>query len=464
VPAHKTPSMSPESGRHATYTCGAVFTLCTLLLYLYEPTLLRYLDNRLYDMLLRSAAAGQTTGVPVIVDLDEKAFAQFGQWPWPRYRIALLLEKLRELAPATVGLDMVFAEADRTSFGTLQEEILRDLKIHVKLSGLPTALVDNDKMLAGVLSRGSFVLGYRFSFANEQPPHRDCVLHPMNLVTEMPTEVPPGAGSLFMAQDAVCNLRVLSEAAPASGFFNVAPDFDGILRRVPLLMIHDGRFYPSLSLAAFMHTFGTNQVTLKVTSRGVDSLRLRNVIIPLDARGNLLVRFRGKGRSFTYVSAGDVLTDRIPKSQIQGKIVFLGTSAAALGESRPTPVDAVFPGVEVHATIVDNILKNEFVSRPNWVPGLELFLVVAMGGLSTLLLGWTGAAWSLSVLALGALGLWQASHWALHTKGIFLSPLIPLISLAGNFSLLTLCKYWREERKARARTREIARIQDFTIL
>jgi adenylate cyclase len=119
--------------------------------------------------------------------------------------------------------------------------------------------------------------------------------------------------------------------------------------------------------------------------------------------------------------------------------------------------------VEVHATLVDNILKKDFLSRPNWAPGSELLMVIGSGIFSTLLLCWAGAAWSLVALVLGALGLWQGSQWAFQTKGFFLSPLFPLIALGGNFFFLTFLKYWREEKKAKTRAKELMLSQDFTI-
>ena len=455
--------MRPENGVRSILVCGMIFTVFMSLLYLYQPTFLRFIDNKLYDTLLRSTPLSEKSGVPLIVDLDEKSLSQFGQWPWPRYRVALLLKKLKELGASSIGLDMVFPEADRTSFGILKKDVSRDLGIHVEMKGLPEILKDNDKALASMLSQGPFVLGYKFTFADEKDPGGDCLLHPLNVAILKEKGVAETQNHLFSAAHAVCNLRVFSEAVTSSGFFNVIPDFDGVLRRAPLLIEHQGKFYPSLSLATLVQSLGIHQVTLRVSSRGVDSLRMGNIVIPLDGKANLIIRYRGKGKSFAYVSAGDILSNRIPRGRIQGRIIFLGTSATGLGEFRPTPLDPVFPGVEVHATLVDNILKKDFFSRPNWVPGFELLLVVGSGIFSTLFLSWTGAWWSLLVLGLGALGLWQGGQWVLQTKGFFLSPVVPLIALGGNFSFLTLFKYWREEKKVKARTREIALTQDFTI-
>lgn len=149
----------PKDGVRFILTCGLIFTALISTLYFYQPTFLRFFDNKLYDTLLRLAPKSETSGVPLIVDLDEKSLAQFGQWPWPRYRIALLLDKLRELGASSIGLDMVFAEADRTSFGILQKEARRDLGVHVGMKGVPEVLIDNDKALAKVLFSRSFCIG-----------------------------------------------------------------------------------------------------------------------------------------------------------------------------------------------------------------------------------------------------------------------------------------------------------------
>jgi len=461
--AHRAILRKPEKGRLLILSFGLILTVFISLLYVYQPTFLRFIDNKLYDTLLRSTRNSETSGLPVIVDLDEKSLAKFGQWPWPRYRVALLLEKIKQLGPLSIGLDMVFAEADRTSLGLLQEDILRDLNINIEFSGLPREFMDNDRVLAKTLSQGPFVLGYKFLLEDEEQVPNTCLLHPLNVFMLKPRNLAKNPNPLFSARDVVCNLKMLSEAVPSSGFFNTIFDFDGVLRRSPLIIEYNGKFYPSLAMATFIRAFAVRQVSLKITSDGVESLRLGKTIIPLDKKGNLLIHYRDKGKTFDYISAGAILSDLVPRERIKGKIIFLGTSAAGLKESCVTPLDTLFPGVEVHATIADNISKKDFLSRPKWIPGLELLLVLVSGILSTLLLGLTGAVWSLPVLGLSVVTLWQGTEWAFQQKGIFVSYLLPLITLGINFSFLTLVKYWIEERKIKERTKELALTQDVTI-
>jgi HD-GYP domain-containing protein (c-di-GMP phosphodiesterase class II) len=456
----------PEKGRAFILVAGTLLTFILVLLYLYQPPFYRFLDNKLYDTFLMAIPpdTAKTSDTPVIVDIDEKSLVKYGQWPWPRYRVALLLERVMALDPSSIGLDTVLAEPDRTSFAVLRKEIYRDLNINVPMQQVPKVLMDNDEILSTTFSHGPFVLGYKFTFAEKRTAPGDCRLHPLNvaLITEEGMPLNPQY-PIFHSRDVVCNLKILAENAASSGFINVTPDRDGVLRRVPLLMGYNGKIYPNLALAALIQAKGIQQIFLKITPAGVESLRLDDTLIPLDGKGNLLIRYRGKGQTFEYLSAADLLEGAVSRKQIQGRIVFLGTSAAGITDFHSTPFDSVFPGVEVHATVVDNIQKKDFFSKPTWIPGFELMLVIVAGLFTTLLLIRIGAVWSLLFLCLGALGLWQCSLWTLQYQGIFISPVIPMIALGSNFTLVTLLKYWREEREKRTRVKELLLTQDFTI-
>ncbi len=449
-----------RKSRSHVFLFGVLFAVLLFFLNFFKPTLADFLHDRYYDLLL-SANRGKSTSIPVVVDIDEKSLKQYGQWPWPRYRIAALIDKLRNLGALSIGLDMLFAEEDRASIHSIRKELSRDFGVRLGFREVPRDLRDNDQRLAKVLSGGSVVLGYQFLF-EEGSDSEDCLLHPI-LVNELRHKETGRDPSLFIRAPSVsCNLRMFSEAAAASGFFNISPETDGILRRVPLIIEHKGKLYPSLALGTLMKALGVNDIVLKTDRKGVDLLYLNQTPIPMTS-GELLIRFRGKGRTFDYISAADVLSNRIPEGKVRGRIVFLGTSASGLKELKATPLDPVFPGVEVHATVVDNILKKDFLSRPKWTAGLESLGVLVLGLLSAWILAWTGAGWSSLLLGVVGLGIWQASVWMFRSEGIFVSPVLPLIVLVFNFSILTFVRFWQEEQRVKERTREVARVQEATI-
>jgi adenylate cyclase len=362
----------------------------------------------------------------------------------------------------SIGLDILFGEEDRTSIHTIRRELLRDFGINLGFREVPQDLRDNDQRFADALSKVPVVLGYQFLF-EEDSDSESCLLHPLH-VNKLGYDKAGEDSRLFIhARSVSCNLRVFSEAAAGSGFFNVSPDTDGILRRVPLIIEHRGRLYPSLALGTLMKALGVNDVLLKMDDNGVDSLDLNKTAIPLTSKGGMLIRFRGKGKTFPYVSAADILSNRIPYEKISGKIVFVGTSASGLKELKSTPFDPVFPGVEVHATVVDNIVKKDFLSRPKWAVVLESVGVLVVGLLSALILVWTGAGWSSLFLGAVGVGVWQSTVWMFRNEGIFISPVLSLIVLVCNFSVITFFRFWQEEQRVKERTRELAMVQEATI-
>ena len=169
-----------------------------------------------------------------------------------------------------------------------------------------------DAALAGALREGRVILGYGLTFDAPPRAHSACVLHPIGIAIVQPpdeTRYEP----LFHATGAVCNLPMLAEAAASSGFLNAAPDSDGILRRVPLLAELDGRVYPGLALAAVAAATGVRDMALRIANVNASVLTIDNRTVPVDGKGNLLLRYRGKKRTFPYFSAADVLAGQVAR-------------------------------------------------------------------------------------------------------------------------------------------------------
>ncbi len=430
---------------------GFCMSLLMAALYIAQPGILRFLDYKIYDQHLRRNHSTKTSGIPVIVDIDEKSLAALGQWPWPRYRVALLLEKIRMAGALAVGMDVVLAEPDRTSPALLRSQIKKELMVDVSFQGLPPALEDNDALLANVLAGKPYVLGFYFSFskaeADQQKQIGECFIKPAQVaLLEAPGSL-PASQALHMAHGAVCPLPVLAQAAAATGFFNATPDADGILRRVALLIEYNGALYPSLALATLMQATGEPGVLLKLGPQGTESMRYGGSVIPVDRAGQMLVNYRGGGGVFPYVSAVDIMEGKADPALLNGKIAFIGTSAAGLKDLRATPFTPVYPGVETHATIVDNILTQDFISIPDYAPALELGATLLAGVVITLLVAWARAVWIVAPLVAMGFGLWEGTAHLLSTQRIYVSPLYSYLILGANFALLTLMKFWREEKQ-----------------
>lgn len=444
-----------QKGRGVLLAVGLAVSLLFTISYAVRPIFFRYLDDKLYDSMMRSAHSVDTSDIPAIVDIDEKSLLEIGQWPWPRYRIARLLEKIKELGATSVALDMVFSEPDRTSLSVLSKEMLSERNVRMNFKGLSEELLDNDKTLAKTLENGPYVLGYHFNFEPSQDSApEDCVLHPLHLSVMGGADSQPVEQVFYEAPAVVCNKPVLSNVVSESGFFNALPDADGVIRHAPLIIRYEDNFYPSLALAAYLRAFPTKQIILwlrPTPKEGQEppSLQVGDKLIPLDAHGRMIINFHGPRETYPYYSATDILNDRLPPETFAGKIIFIGTSAAGLKDIRTTPLDQVYPGVEVHAATLDNILQQDYMHNPAILKNIEVMLTFLLGILSTLLLAWASALWSLLPLGLCVGGIWYGADWLFRSQGMFISPLIPTLTLAINFMLLTLLKFWREEGQRR---------------
>jgi len=440
---------------------GILLTFMLSLTGICRPTFLEFLDYKAFDALSAPGLDADISSVPVIIDIDEKSLKLHGQWPWPRYKMALLLNRLHAMGVRALGIDIMFPEKDRNVMDQSSEGTPEDLKAVIGIASDQESARYSDRFFAEAISRSSAVLGFQFLFESS-PEDASCVLRPvaMNAMKSEGREQPHGG--LIEATGVVCNLPELTRAAHFSGFFNISPDRDGILRSVPLLMKYKGEFYPSLALAVLMKAFNTKSLLIKHDSSG-DSLHLGNRNIPLSPGGRLWVNFRGRGKSFAYISAADILSGKTLSDALTGKIVFLGTSAAGLKEFRSTPTDPLYPGVEVHATVVDNFLRSDFLLRPFYASGFEFLLALITGIAFTVIFSRSSALLTLLSVCGGAVGLWALSVLAFKSASILLSPVLPVLVLLANFSSLSLLKFWREERKTRQRTRELALAQEAII-
>jgi CHASE2 domain-containing sensor protein len=407
---------------------GLVPAIIVALLSLYRPSFLTNLEYSTYDTLLRITGSTPPDTRIVIVDVDERSLSAIGQWPWRRDIVGDLVNRLRSLGASTVALDIIFAESDRYE-GT----------------GAST-----DASLADTLRSGRVVVGYALTFDAAAKGSNACVQHPIGLAIirrgDQEAEDP-----FFRATGAICSLPILTKAAGASGFLNAAPDPDGLLRRAPLLLEFDGSIYPSLAVAAVTAATGTHDAALRVLNVNSSSLMLEGPTgpgIPLDGKSNLLLRYRGAKRTFPYVSAADVLSGVADASAFKDKLVFVGTTALGTREVVSTPLDTQFAGVEVQATVADNLLQKDFIRRPEYGVTLEMQIVFTLGLAVVLLVGRLGIAWGALFAALCLAAVWAGSLALISTRGIFVSPLFPTLGLTSGFAAIAVAWFAVEHRRA----------------
>jgi CHASE2 domain-containing sensor protein len=428
-------TIARAESRRFVLLCGLAPAILTVALIVYRPAFVAQVDYRAYDILLRSIPTNPPDGRVAIVDIDDRSLSAIGQWPWRRDLVAQLIDRLRERGASVIAMDVVFAEPDRYDSQPTPETSPRDAS------------------LARALRDGHVVLGYALTFSGTDSGNRACVLHPLGVPLVQPSGGTAEA-PLFRAEGAICSLPALSQAADGSGFLNAMPDFDGILRRVPLVIEYDGNMYPGLALAAFLAATGAKTTALHANNENMTTLVLSTGTVPLDGRSNLLLHYRGMKRSFPYVSAADVLAGRNAPEMFRKAVVFVGTTALGTREVVSTPLDTRLAGVEVQATVADNLLRQDFLSRPEHALTLEVVTVLALGIAITLLVARVGLPLGTIAGATFLVVVWFGTRWQLSAKGEYLSPVFPMIGMMASLSAATLARITQERRRADRAGRE----------
>ena len=432
-----------RSSWFSTALTGLAVIAGMALLYIAQPSPIVRLDLKLYDALLPLRAAPEPSPVPVIIDLDEASLQQYGQWPWPRYLVADLLDALAGYGVAAIGMDVMFAEPDRSSPERLREALRRDKNALLGLDGLPPDLYDFDQLLADALRRNPVVLGFFADFGGVQDGPE--IPSFVNCIEQASPDAIPLTHSLQSAQSAVLPLPVLRDKAPL-GFINVAPDADGVVRKVPLLIRTQSTVSAALALRSLMQALGSHNLIVRSGVFGVESVRVGARTVPVDAQGAVYIPFIGPGGTYPYISATAVLNKSVRPEALHKKIAFVGTSVPGLLDIRATPLDPAYPGVEVHAALVDAILSENAISVPPWTPAAQIVGIIASGLTAMLAFGFARPRiYAPVAITLLASGVMLSRYF--FSRGLFLSPLYVAITVSAMGACLVFLRFWQEEKQ-----------------
>lgn len=384
--------------RHTLIRISVAITLLALFLlnalgWIKLPLLPRF-EAIAYDIRMNLTLPEQPFDGIAIIDIDEKSLAEEGRFPWGRDRLALLLDKLFERHQvAAVGFDIVFAEKDESSGLSVLRDLangqLRNVQPYQQALERLAPRLERDTLFAASMQNRPVVLGYYFTTSADGIQRR---------VGQLPEPIAPALPFdqmgvyLNQASGYGANLPALQQAAISGGHFNPSIDIDGVVRKVPMLIRHADQVYQPLSLALLRAALGDPPVEFVIPQTAgqeyaaLEGLAIGDMLIPVDEHGQALVPYRGPQGSFPYVSATDVMHDRIAPDQLAGKIILVGTTAPGLKDLRVTPVGSVYAGVEIHANMIAGILEQNIKHTPKYAIAIELLTLLFAGLLLTLLL------------------------------------------------------------------------------
>lgn len=413
--------------------------------------------------------------ITVILDIDEESLRQIGQWPWPRSYIARIVDYLQRAGVGVIAFDVLFSEPDRTSPHLVYENLPDDLRSRLAGADLP----NNDSILADVLAQGGVVLGETLLPPGEGPSPV-AVAEKFGVVSSEPH----ARGYLLQADNILEPLAPLRDLAAGVGTINPGHDPDGVIRSVPLFSVYTGpaspdeaaeqvqRVHASLSMEAlsvYLHRlstmmfpdrspdsrtyrfktvggsgetgFGAHLGIVYADTGGLKETRYR---ILTDPTGALRVHYAPK-ETQQVISFVDLATGAVGPDAVAGKIVLIGSSAAGLRDLRFNSLGEEVPGVFVHAAVIDQIMAQHFLVRPDYAPGLERMSMIALAAALVAVIYRFGAIVSgLLGAAIVGTGLF-GSFFAFQEHRLLFDPILPSISALAVFMSCSLARYWQTE-------------------
>ncbi len=458
-------SLSPLS-----LTIGMTFVV--LILFLRGIPFLDLIELKTYDLRLLSRGIKKTSPDVVLAVIDEKSLDTIGKWPWPRSKIGTLIDLLSQDGAKVIGFDIGFWEPDENTnlelIRGLEQEI-RSLQIQNqqldRYLGDMKINADNDLSFANAIkkSKTKIVLGHFFHMSkyslgykidqeqiDNQLKRISNSIYPLIRYEERGVDIGDFLTE-FTAYVPEANLDILSKEADSSGYFNMVPDMDGIFRKIPLVVKSGEEIYSPLSLQTVWHYLDKPQLTLRVSLYGIEGIRLGDRFIPTDENGRMLINYRGPEKTFPHYSISDIFQNKLPKGTFNDKIVLIGSAAIGLGDIRNTPLSSTgaYPGLEIHATVIDNILKKDFLHKPKWATIYDVLAIIILSLLTGIALPRLSALKGILCAAVLFVSHILISRWLFVNSGLWINIVYPLLALALVYTSVTVFHYLVEEKNKR---------------
>ncbi len=441
--------------------------LIALALFLTDFKFLRLVELKTLDLRIASRGDLKPGGETVIAVIDEKSLSELGRWPWPRTTIAQLVRKLKKNGAKAVGFDIVFSEPDiNTNLKTidaLSAEIKRSGVSHsgvIDLLRRKRAGADTDVILASsIKDTGNVTLGYFFHFARKGSDQELAHLTEQRIAQNArriensrysmvnSTSGKPSDVFLPHAFAPEANISVLSAAGRNSGYFNALPDSDGSNRWSPLVIAFQNNYYSSLAVSLVQSYLDFPNLSLNLEPFGAKSVVIDDIVVPTDESGQLLINYMGPPQTFPHYSIADILADRLPKDTFSGKIVLVGATAIGIYDLRVTPFSSTFPGVEIHANVIDNILHRNFLIHSSVTRFIDVCAIILFGLILGLLIPRLRPLTGMVAAFLMIVAFVVINFFVFFSFNTWLNLIYPLITMATIYLGITIYHYFKEERE-----------------
>ena len=446
------------------------------------PLVLEILEAKALDLRFRLRGPKTPGDTVIIVAVDEKTEDQLGRWHSSGRRwIAELVDILHAGGVRVIGFDFTLAEPDEGTAAAALDDVkarLTDLlagadersQATVELLASLTGMQQDynyDLQLAEAIERaGNVVLGFSHIWFQQGAAHLTAEQHAnssalLDQVHYGIVKFPPGSAQVPLrlrhSYGVETNLPIFSEAAADFGHYSLKKDFDSFIRRIPMLVEYDGKYCPALALQLAKNFLDPAVMPVihagaQAESGMVNSIQFtQNITIPTDEQANVFVNYYGPVKSFRYYSLSDVIQGDVAPAMFHDKLVLVGFTANIYQDIHATVFSpSEFYGVEVIATVIENILNQEFLTRPEATALIDGAVIVALGLVLGIVLQYVHALrWKIVGVATAMLGVLALAHAAFLMQRVWLNITFPMLFAALDYVVITSYKYFLEEKKER---------------
>ena len=406
-----------------------------------DPIPLQIVRNLTFDFYQRVLPRAPEPLPVAIIDVDDASLAEIGQWPWPRTEFATLIDKLAAAGAVAVAFDIVFAEADRLSPSAI---VAGNRSLPPSAASALRALPDNEDVMAQSFAKIPVILGQTNVRLGSYAPRSDA---PIPDVT-FGMRGPDPEKWILTFPELVENLPVLEAAAAGRGMFSIRPDADGIYRNTPVVMVAEGKIRLSLAAELLRIATGGAPFLMETNEAGVNRVRIAGQYFQTAGDGSVRP-YLTRTQADRFISAADVLQDRVDPAQLRGKLLFVGTSAVGLQDVRATPFGVRVPGVELHAQLLENLITGVTLQRPNTMIAIEMAVALAL----CLLIVVLTPIMSASILVISSTLMLITCGWVsfalFQSQRLLLDPSFPILAGLGTIIFMSTTNYLREESRRR---------------
>ncbi len=371
--------------------------------------------------------------------------------------MAELVDKLHQAGAAVIAFDVLFSEPDRTSPQMLTSLLTERGASEDEAKRLLASMQDPDAQFAKAIGDAPVVVGFDLTAATGAG-------NPV-IKAGFSWVGASGANPLRFVQsfpDAVCALPQFEKAAAGDGFVNQISDWDNVVRRVPLLLRLGDKAVPSLAAEALRVGLGASGFIGRYSgaqaaqsfgeNTGLNAIKIGPLVVPTDAKGQVAVHYtrpRPRDSDPRYISAAKIIAGDFDPARVADRIVLVGSSAAGLNDLKATPITPDMPGVEIHAQLIEQILQQDFLFRPDWGPGAEILFAVFFGVVVIVSIPLVGALPSAAVAGVAMTIAVAVSWFAFRNGQVLIDPVYPIAVLATVYLCGTLLNYRLTETRQR---------------